>query len=105
SRQRRGRGAGLVLGDELLQVAALGENRFVRALLVDALLALEFEIGIDLAGKGRQLTPAEIERVGAGGAEKRPIVGDDQAPGSVAAQEMLQEDLGAQVEEVRRLVE
>src|SRR5439155_20842070 len=93
SRQRRRRGAGLVLGDELLQVAALGENGLVRTLFVDALLALKFEIGIDLAWKGCQLAPAQVKRVRASGAEKRPIVGDDQARGAMAAQEMFQEDL------------
>src|SRR5207302_1062957 len=79
ARQSRGRGARLVLGDELLQMAPLGEDRLVGALLVDALLTLEFQKGIDLARKGRQLAPAEVERVSAGGAEERAIVGDDQA--------------------------
>ena len=104
-RQRGGAGAGLVPGDELLQVPPLGENGFVRAFLVLAFLALEFQKGIDLAGKGRQFAPGEIERVVAGGAEKRPIVGDDQTRRPVTLQEVFQENLGAQVEEVRRLVE
>ena len=100
-----GAGAGLVLGDEILQVPPLGEDGFVRAFLVLALLSLEFQIGIDLAGKGRQFAAGQIERVVAGGAQKRPIVGDDQARRPMALQEVFQEDLRAQVEKVRRLVE
>ena len=98
-------GPGLVPGDEVLQVPPLGENGVVRAFLVLAFLALEFQKRIDLAGKGRQFAPGQIERVVAGGAEKRPIVGDDQARRPMALQEVLQENLGAQVEKVRRLVE
>ena len=104
-RQRRGAGAGLVPGDEVFQVPPLGEDGLVRAFLVLAFLALEFQIGIDLAGKGRQFAPGQVERVVAGGAEKRPIVGDDQTRRPMALQEVFQENLGAQVEEVRRLVE
>ena len=77
----------------------------VRPLLVLALLALEFQKGIDLAGKHRQLAARQVERVVAGGAEKRPVVRDDQAGRPVASQEMLEQNLRAQVEEVRRLVE
>ncbi len=78
-RQRRRCGAGLVPGDEVFQVPPLGQDRVVRALLVLALLPLELQIGIDLAGKRRQLAARQVERVVAGGAEKRPVVGDDQA--------------------------
>ena len=70
-----------------------------------ALFALEFEKRVDLAGKHRQLAARQIERVVAGGAEKRPIVRDDQARRPMVLQEMLQQDLRAQIEEVRRLVE
>ena len=41
----------LFLGDELLQVPPLGQDGGVRALLVLAFLVLEFQEGIDLAGK------------------------------------------------------
>ena len=58
-----------------------------------------------LPGKARQLAPGQIERVVTGGAEKRPVVGDDQTRRPMTLQEVFQEDLGAQVEEVRRLVE
>src|SRR5262249_35130069 len=53
----------------------------------------------------RQLTPGQIESVVASGAEKRPIMGDDKTRRSMTLQEVFQENLGAQIEEVRRLVE
>jgi hypothetical protein len=105
SRQRRGRGSRLVPGDEVLQVSPLGEDGFVRAFLMLAFLALEFQKGIDLAGKGGQLAPGQVERVVTRGGKKRPIVGDDQTRRPMTSKEVFQENLGAQVEEVRRLVE
>ena len=104
-RQRGGGGAGLVLGDEFLQVPPLGLNGFVRAFLVQAFFMLEFEISIDLAGKRRQFAAGQVERMAAGGGKKRPIVGDDQTRRAMALQKMFQQNLGAQVEKVRRLVE
>ena len=61
--------------------------------------ALIFQKGVDLAGKHRQLAARQIERVAAGGAQKGPIVRDDQARLAKFAQEMLEQNLRAQVEE------
>ena len=102
---RGGAGAGLVLGDELFQVPALGQDGGVRPLVVLAPLALEFQKGVDLAGKHRQLAARQIERVAAGGAQKGPVVRDDQAGLLIVAQKMFQQNLRPQVEKVRRLVE
>ena len=102
---RRRAGAGLVLGDELFQVPALGQDGGVRALVMLAALALILQKGIDLAGKHRQLAARQIERVVAGRGEEGPIVRDDQAGFSITAEKVFQQDLRAQVEKVRRFVE
>src|SRR5205807_5265089 len=88
-----------------LQVSPFGENGIIGAFLVLAFLALKLQIRIDLAGKSCQFAPGQIERVVTGGAEKRPIVRDNQARGPMTLQEVFQENLGSQVEKVRRLVE
>ena len=86
-------------------MTSLGQDRSIGALFVLALLLLIFKKGVDLAGKHRQLALRQIERVVAGGREKCPIVRDDQAGLAMIAEEMLQQNLRAQVEKVRRLVE
>ena len=64
----RGRaGPGFVFGDELFQVAAFGQRGGVGALLVQALLVLIFQEGVDFAGEHGQLATRQIERVVAGG--------------------------------------
>ena len=70
-----------------------------------AFLALKFQISIDLTGKGCQFAPGQIERVVASGAKERPVVRDNQARRPMTLQEVFQENLGSQVEKVRRLVE
>ena len=102
----RGRaGAGLVLGDELLELLALGQHRGVGPLVVLATFLLELEEVVDLAGKHRQLAAREIEGRFASGGEERAIVRNDQARFVILAEEVLQQDLGAKIEEVRRFVE
>ena len=64
-----------------------------------------FEKGIDLARIHRQRSGGEVERLVARGPEKGPVVRDDQAGLAVAAEEVLEQDLGPQVEKVGRLVE
>src|SRR5205823_1382370 len=91
--------------DEIFQMPALGQDGGVRALVVLAALPLIFEKRIDLAGIHRKLSAREIERVAARCAEEGPIVRDDQAGLFVVPQEVFEQDLGAQVEEVGRLVE
>ncbi len=103
--QRGGAGSGLVAGDEIFEVSPLGENIFVRALLVHAFFLLEFQKGIDLAGKRGQFPPREIERMATGGAEKRPVVRHDQTGAAMTLQKVFEQNLRAQVEKVRRFVE
>ena len=69
------------------------------------LFLLVFQEGVDLAGEGGELAARQVHRVGAGRAKEGPVVRDDQTAGPVALEEVLQEDLRAQVEEVRRFVE
>ena len=83
----------------------LGQHRGVRPLVVLAALLLVFQKGVDLAGKHRQLAARQVERVAARRAQERPVVRDDQAGLGKVPQKMLEQDLRAQVEEVRRLVE
>ena len=102
----RGRaGAGLVLGDELFEVLHLRQHARVDAFLVLASFLLVLPMGVDLARVHRQLSAREVERVVAGRAQKRPIVRDDQAGLVIMSQEVLEQDLGAQVEKVRGFVE
>jgi hypothetical protein len=83
----------------------LGERGGIGPLDVQPLLPLVVEKGIDLAWKRGQLAPGEVERAVACGPEKGPVVRHDQAGLAILAQEVLEEDLRAQVEEIRRLVE
>ena len=78
---------------------------FVRLVGFASFLGLEFQKGIDLAREHRQLAARQVQRVVAGRGQERAIVRDDHAGLRETAQEMLQENLRAQVEEVRRLVE
>src|SRR6185312_16300914 len=70
-----------------------------------ALLALVFQVGIDLARKRHQLAPGQVERVAARGPKKGSIVGDDQTGRAMTLQKVFQENLCSQIEKVRRLVE
>ena len=105
-RQRGGAGAGLVLGDELFQVPPLGEDR-LRSSVPRARAAR--------AGYSRKAStlPGNIVSL----PRDRSSVWLQVAPrnarscetirhaASIVSQEVLQQDLRAQVEEVRRLVE
>ena len=104
-RPRGGRGAGLVAVDEVLELAALGEDGGIGPLDVFALFLLELEIGVDLPGEDGQFPVGEVEGLVAGGGEEGPVVGNDQAGFLVAPEEVLEEDLRPQVEEVGRFVE
>ncbi len=70
-----------------------------------AALALIFQERVDLAGKQRQFAARQIERVAARGRQERPVVRDDQAGLVVSLKKVLQQNLRAQVEKVRRLVQ
>ena len=72
-------GAGLVLGDELLEVLFLRQHARVDAFVLFLAFGLVFTIGLDLPGIHRELAARQFERMVAGRAEKRPIVRDDQA--------------------------
>ena len=102
---RRRACAGLVLGDELFKVLLLGQDARVHAFVVLAPFLLILPIGVDLPGIHRQLAAREVERVVASGAQKRAIVRDDQASLVKVPEEVLEQDLGAQVEKVGRFVE
>ena len=102
----RGRaGPGPVLVDERFELAALGDDGRVDALVVLAPLALIFQKRVDRAGIQRQLAARQFERLAARGAQEGPIVRDDQAGLAKLAQKVLEQNLRAQVEKVRRLVE
>ena len=72
---------------------------------MSCLLPLVFQEGVDPPWIGRQLAAGEVERLVAGGGEEGAVVGDDQARLTVAAEEVLEQDLSPQIEEVGRLVE
>ena len=102
---RGGRGAGLIAIDEVLELAALGEDGGIGPLDVFALFLLELEIGVDLPREDGQFPVGEVEGLVASGGKEGPVVGNDQAGFLVAAEEVLEEDLRPQVEEVGRFVE
>ena len=105
-RPRGRRGAGLVAGDEVLELPPLGEHGGVGPLDMGRLLPLVVEEGVDLARDTPSACRAARSSVWSQvAAEEGPVVRDDQAGLAVVAQEVLEQDLGAQVEEVRRLVE
>ena len=99
-----GAGPRPILGDEFLQVAALGQHGGIGPLFVQPSLHLKFQEGVDLAGEHRQLAAGEVERGTACSTKKRPVVRDDEAGLVIMAEEVLQQDLGAKIQEVRRLV-
>ena len=86
-------------------MAALGEDRRIRSLIVLAAFALVFQKGIDLPGIHREFPARQIERVTACRAEKRPVVRDDEAGLGVMPQKVFEQNLRSQIEEVGGLVE
>ena len=72
------------------------------------MLATLVDVGeerIDVAGVELQLAARELERVRAGSLEERAIVRHDEDAALEAAQKFFEQQLRAQVEEVRRFVE
>ncbi len=59
----------------------------------------------DLAGEHRQLTAGKLQRLRTGRIEEGPIVADNQGRFVEISKKMLEQDLGPQVQEVRRLVQ
>ena len=104
-RPRRGRGAGLVAGDEVFQLPPLREHGGIRSFDVRRLLPLILEKRVDTPRIDGQLAAGQVERLIARGPEEGSIVRDDQAGLAIAPQEVLEENLRPQVEEVGRLVE
>ena len=83
----------------------LGQHGGIGPLVAFPLLLLVFEKGVNLARIHREVAAGQVERVRAGRPEKRPIVRDDQARLFIVPQKVLEQNLRAQVKEVRRLVE
>ncbi len=75
------------------------------AFFVLAPLILVLPMGVDLPRVHCQFSAREFERVVAGRFQKRSIVRDDQAGLLIMPEEVLEQDLGAQVEKVRGFVE
>ena len=96
---------GAVLVDESLQLLLFGDDSRICPFVPNALFLDGLQIRIDLTRIHGQFSACQIERVATGRIQKCPVVGDDQAGFPVVTQEMLQQNLGAQVEEVRRFVE
>src|SRR5262249_38494810 len=103
--ERRRRRPGPVAGDEVLEMLFLREDILVRAFLMLALLLVKLQERVDLSRKRSQLAARKRQGVLAGGGEKSPVMRHDQGRGLVVLEEVLEEDLRAEVEEVRRLVE
>ena len=100
-----GTGPRLVLGDEFFQVLALGQHPRIHLFQSQTLFFFVFQIGVDLAGKHRQFPTGQVQRVAASRLQEGPVVRHDQAGFLVTPQEMLQQDLGAQVEKVRWFIQ
>ena len=94
-----------ILVDERFELLALAQRGGVDAEIMLAAFGEILQIGIHIAGKHRELSPRKFERVRAGSFQERPIVRHHQTTGRKVAQKLLEQHLGAQVEEVRRLVE
>ena len=95
----------LVLVDKSLQLFLLCQNRNVGAFSPDLFFLDLFQISGDLAVIHRQFTAIDIECLIAGGREEFTIVRHDEAGGGKVLQKMFEQNLGAQVEKVRRLVQ
>ena len=94
-----------ILVDESLQLLLLGDNGCVGAFVADALFFKLLQVRSDPARIQGQLSSRQIERLIARRREERSIVRHDQAGGRKCSQEVFEQNLGAQVEEVRRFVE
>ena len=86
-------------------MTAFGHRRRINANVVFALFAFVFQIRVDLAGIHGQFATCQIERVLAGRSQECPIMRHNQTSLIIVLQKMLEEDLCAQVEEVRRFVQ
>ena len=97
--------ADAVLVDEGLELPGLRLDDLVVLEGQVELLVLVGEVRLDVPRIEVQLAAPDLQRLLARTKEELAVVGDDDVPAAEVAQEVLEEDEGAQVEEVRGLVE